>query len=433
MINDSTARLCPALLISAPASNQGKTTITAGIARYHAMLGRKVRVFKTGPDFLDPMILERASGNPVEHLDLWMVGESRCKQLLFEAAEDADLILIEGVMGLFDGSPSSADLAQMFDIPIAIIINASSMAQTFHAIASGLANYRPGLKTFGVLANNVASERHAQMISDSKASPVDYLGCIKRSDELKLPDRHLGLVQPSEIVDLESRINASAEAVSLTGLKDLPAPVKFTAVEVPHVAPLLRGIRIAVARDAAFSFIYPSNVDVLEKMQASIEYFSPLSGDALPECDAVYLPGGYPELHLQILGSDSDFRKSMREHFLANKPIYAECGGMLTVMDRLTNATGESAPMLGLMTGTATLRKKLKGLGYQEIELAAGTIRGHTFHYSQTTLAMEPSLYATRKSDGAPGEPVYQKSRLWASYMHLYFYSNLDVAANFFK
>jgi cobyrinic acid a,c-diamide synthase len=429
----SRVRQCPALFVTAPASNQGKTTVTAGIARYHRERGRKVRVFKTGPDFLDPMILERASGNPVEQLDLWMAGEDRCRQLLFEAAADADLILIEGVMGLFDGCPSSADLAEMLDIPILIVISAASMAQTFHAVSYGLAKFRPALRVFGSVANHVASLRHAEMIQKSKSATVPYLGCIKRGDDLKLPDRHLGLLQAFEINDLEIRLNTAATAMFDAGLTDLPQASKFELVECKPVPLHLKGVSIAIAKDEAFSFLYRGNVEILESMGAQIKYFSPLAGHPIPDADAVYLPGGYPELHLSELGRESDFKQSIKKHFSAGKPIYAECGGMLVALDSLTDKSGIGANMLGLLPGSAVMQKKLVGLGYQEIDLPTGCIRGHTFHHSLTNSPVSPALHARRQSDGSQGEAVYQKKRLWASYVHLYFPSNPETAASLFK
>ena len=177
-------RACPALFLAAPASGQGKTTVTAALARHHRDLGRLVRVFKTGPDFLDPMILERASGAPVYQLDLWMGGEAHCRQLLYQAASEADLILIEGVMGLFDGDSSSADLATRLGIPILAIIDASHMAQTFGALALGLATYRPGLPFAGVFANRVAGERHYQMLAESLPPGLTALGWLPRDADI---------------------------------------------------------------------------------------------------------------------------------------------------------------------------------------------------------------------------------------------------------
>ena len=195
---------CPALIISAPSSGSGKTTITAAIATYHRLQGKDVRVFKTGPDFIDPMILTKASGNPVYQLDLWMVGEQNCRELLFEAAQQADLILIEGVMGLFDGDPSTADLSLFFDIPVLAIIDGSAMAQTFGALALGLQQYKPELKFAGVIANRIASERHAEMIRDSVPKSIGFFDVFMRDNEVSLPERHLGLVQADELHDIDA-------------------------------------------------------------------------------------------------------------------------------------------------------------------------------------------------------------------------------------
>lgn len=287
---------CPALFVSAPASGQGKTTITAGLARYHRRLGRRVRVFKTGPDFLDPMILARASGAPVLSLDLWMVGESACRNLLAQAAAEADLILIEGVMGLFDGTPSSADLATTFGVPVLAVISAKAMAQTFGAVAFGLAHFRPQVPFYGVLANRVGSPRHAQMLEEALPPELRWCGHITGDDEIELPDRHLGLHQAAEIDDLDTRLDRAADALAQTALADLPPPVEFGTPVKEALPRLLEGKRIAIARDAAFSFIYPANITLLETLGAHLDYFSPLADEALPEhADALYLPGGYPE------------------------------------------------------------------------------------------------------------------------------------------
>lgn len=423
---------CRTLLISAPASNQGKTTITAGLARYHADRGLKVHVFKTGPDFLDPMILERASGNPVQHLDLWMSGQQRCQRLLFEAASQADLILIEGVMGLFDGLPSSADLAEMFSIPILLVINASAMAQTFHAIAHGLASYRENLTVLGAVANRVASPRHAEMLSKTSEGNVRLLGCINRSQSMTLPDRHLGLVQAEEISDLDERLNTVAAAIANTALTELPDYVHFQSIESEPLEPLLDGRSIAIAQDQAFSFTYDCNIELLTSMGARIKYFSPLNGDSVPEADAVYLPGGYPELHLEALSRNTRFHTGMKEHHASGRPIYAECRGMLCALETLTNTDGKTANMLGLMPGSAVLQNRLMGLGYQEIATASGAIRGHTFHHSQISTPLAPQAYASRPPDGARGEAVYRQGSLRASYVHLYFPSNPKAAAQLF-
>ena len=216
---------CPALLVAAPASGQGKTTITAALARFHRNQGREVRIFKVGPDFLDPMILEQASGHPVYQLDLWMGGQSHCQQLLYQAAATADLILIEGVMGLFDGEPSSADLAVTFGIPVLTVIDATAMAQTFGAVAHGLATFRPDCKMIGILANQVASSVHEEMLKESIPKHLSWLGSLPRHINGKLPSRHLGLVQANHINHLDHYLEQLAEYIALTSLHELPPPM----------------------------------------------------------------------------------------------------------------------------------------------------------------------------------------------------------------
>lgn len=423
---------CPALLLSAPASGQGKTTVTAGLARYHRNQGRKVRVFKTGPDFLDPMILERASGQPVYQLDLWMVGERDSQALLYQAAQEADLILIEGVMGLFDGTPSSADLAALFGVPVLALINAHAMAQTFGAVAYGLAHYRPGLPFAGVLANRVAGPGHADLLAESLPPDLRYFGWLPRDGEIALPDRHLGLVQAAEIIDLETRLESIAARVARTELAKLPPPVSFPGTTLEPPAQLLKGVRIGIARDTAFAFLYPANLDTLRALGAELAFFSPLADTELPMVDSIYLPGGYPELHLDALANNASMRESLRRHHQAGKPLYAECGGLLYTVESLADKEGHRAPMLGLLPGHAALQSKLAGLGMQAVELPEGELRGHTFHHSRLETPLEPLAHGRRQRDGKPGEAVYRAGRLTASYLHLYFAGNPAAAARLF-
>ncbi len=424
--------VCPAVLISAPASGQGKTTLTAALAHYHRTQGRRVRVFKTGPDFLDPMILERASGHPVYQLDLWMVGEQGCRQLLAEAAARADLLLIEGVMGLFDGTPSSADLAQFFGVPVVALIQANAMAQTFGAIVYGLAHYRANLPFAGVVANGVAGPGHVAMLAESLPEGVTLWGALPRDPAIALPDRHLGLVQAAEIADLDTRLAAAAAAVGQTQLAVLPTPVSFQGLDLPLPPPLLAGLRIGIARDLAFAFLYPANLDLLRALGAELVFFSPVRDSELPPVDSIYLPGGYPELHLDALVGNPAMLQALCRHHQEGKPLYAECGGMLYALETLTDQTGRRAKLLGLLPGEAVLQPKLVGLGMQSAPLPEGELRGHTFHHSRLAMRLQPLVYGKRQRDGSPGEAIYRSGRLTASYLHLYFPSNPPAAARLF-
>ena len=424
---------CPALFISAPASGQGKTTFTAALARYHREQGRKVRVFKTGPDFLDPMILERASGQPVYQLDLWMVGEQQCKQLLYEAAQNADLILVEGVMGLFDGKPSGADLARKFGIPVLALIDARAMAQTFGAIAHGLRHYQTDLPFAGVVANYVASDGHAEMLAESLTKDIVMRGYLSRDESIRLPDRHLGLVQAEEVNDLEQRLDCAAQQIAETKLAELPTAIAFTPAQETVTAPLLKGIRIGIARDTSFAFIYPANLALLQSMGAECVFFSPLHDQTLPDVDSLWLPGGYPELHLQALANNTSMHRAIRGHHLAGKPILAECGGMLYLLKSLTDKQGQQAEMIGLLDGNGIMTSKLAGLGMQAVSIDDQPFTAHTFHHSQLSTSLQPIGYGVRQRGKQAGEAIYRDKRLTATYLHLYFPSNPEATASLFK
>lgn len=429
-------RRCPALFISAPASGQGKTTVTAALARHHAAHGRTVRVFKTGPDFLDPMILERASGRAVHQLDLWMGGEAHCRRLLYEAAADADLLLVEGVMGLFDGSPSSAELARLFGIPVLAVIDAEAMAQTFGAVAYGLAHYSPALPFHGVLANRVAGPGHADLARQGVPAGMRFLGGIAREAALELPDRHLGLVQAQEVADIERRLSAAASAVNGLEAAAMPPGIEFAEPgadaepDIPRGA--LEGVRIGIARDRAFSFLYPANIDLLRRMGAELVFFSPLTAAGLPRVDSVYLPGGYPELHLEQLSANRGLAAALARHVESGKPVYAECGGMLYLMESLTDRDGGRASLAGILPGHAVMHARLQSIGYHTASLAGGQVRGHAFHHSTVDTPLAASAYTARAQSGAAGEAIYERGRLVATYFHGYFPSDPRAVARLF-
>lgn len=436
---------CPALLMAAPASGQGKTTVTAALARLHTRQGRRVTVFKCGPDFLDPHWHALASGRPVHQMDLWMTGESDCRARLAAAALDSDLILVEGVMGLFDGEPSAADLAQRFGLPVLAVIDASAMAGTFGALAFGLQHYRLDLPWAGVLANRVASERHADMLQSSVREPEQWLGALMRNPALSLPERHLGLTVASEVVDAMARLDAAADALAETPLGQMSLAdlqrwtVSFSAPEAEVDAALaaqpLAGRVVAVARDAAFCFIYSANLDCLRALGAELVFFSPLADAALPRCDAVWLPGGYPELHAARLSANTSMRDSLKAHVAQHKPVWAECGGMMVLFDTLVTIDAHRESQWGLLPGTITLQKRLAALGPQQWALPAGVLRGHTFHYSTCATDL-PVQDRTARPEQAPspnvGEAVYQSGSIRASYFHAWFCSSPAATASLF-
>lgn len=434
--------MAAALLISALASGQGKTPVAAALARLHARQGRRVRCFKCCPDFLDPLWLQAASGQPVDSLDLWINGDADCARRLFAAATDADLVIVEGVMGLFDGQPSAADLAQRFGMPVVAVIDASAMAGTFAAVAHGLQTWQPALPWAGVLANRVGSARHAAMLQTALREPRHWLGHLPRNEAFGLPERHLGLRMPRESGDVLARLDAAADALATTPLgqriaSDWPvwqAPAAGPAQALP---PLLDGLRIALANDEAFAFVYPANVAVLQALGAQVLPFSPLAGDSMPDCDALWLPGGYPELHVAELAGLTDLRAQITEHVRAGRPVWAECGGMMAPAERLVDAQGRTHELWGLLPGTAVLGRRLAALGSHQLQLPGhdqAALRGHSFHWSRFETPLPASAHtepALGIAAGA-GEPVYERGSLRASWFHPWFASSPRAAARLF-
>ncbi len=435
--------MAAAVLIAAPASGQGKTTLACALARLHARAGARVRAFKCGPDFLDPQWLAMASGTPVHGLDLWINGEADCARRLAAAAAEADLIVIEGVMGLHDGEPSAADLALRFQVPVLAVVDASAMAGTLAAVAHGLQTWRAGLPWAGVMANRVASVRHAQMLQQAVGDSMPWRGALMRDDSFTLPSRHLGLAGAAELPDALARLDRAADALSATPLgarllKDWPQ-WPSPSITPPEPLPLLlAGQRIAIARDAAFAFIYAANVDTLRSLGAELVFFSPLAGDDLPVCSAVWLPGGYPELHAARLAERTDLRMQLAAHLAAGRPLWAECGGMMALADTLVDGQGVAHPLWGLLPGTAVLGQRLAALGPHAWTVGGQTLRGHSFHWSRFDTPLQPWQYtqpargAATGADKGPGEPVYRHGALQASWFHPWFASAPALAAQLF-
>ena len=430
------------VLISAIASGQGKTTTTAALARKLVQQGKTVRIFKTGPDFIDPMMLEHACGYPVYSLDLWMVGQTASQHMLAQAAQQADVILIEGVMGLYDGNPSSADLARAFGVPVLAVLDASAMAQTVGALALGLRDFGP-VHLAGVIANRVASAGHAQMVAEAMRD-IPLLGSLTRQ-ESALPERHLGLVLPEEIQQLDVILDQMAENLTLdmqvwdalpeTQFEiDATVGAKTTALFMP-----LKGKTIAIARDAAFAFLYPANLQCLRDLGADLMFFSPIANQAVPDCaDAIYLPGGYPELHAQELAQADQWMSSIRTACVKGVPIWAECGGMMAITDAVTDQAGITWPMAGLLPGKVVMQKRLAALGGQVLndkplrKNHVMNLRGHTFHYSRFDTDLQPVTHTSKQRDGTVGEAIYQIGNVCASYFHAYFPSDPTATAGLF-
>jgi cobyrinic acid a,c-diamide synthase len=426
---DPCARGC---VIAAPGSGQGKTWVTAALARACVRSGRRVRVMKVGPDFIDPEILARASGSPVCTLDPWMAGDDACARELGEAGRSADVVLVEGVMGLFDGSPSTADVAAQFGLSVLLVIDAWTMAQTFGALVHGMMTYRPELKFAGVLGNRVAGEAHGAMLAESLRDRALFRGAIPNDPDASLPERHLGLVMPDEVRDLEARLDRAAASQRNFDFDALPE----LGIGAPPSSALprsLEGVRIAVARDAASCFMYPANLDLLRAMGAELVFFSPRDDRALPDASALYLPGGYPELHAAELSRNGALHRAIQAHVEQGKPAVAECGGLMMLARGLRTADGRRHDMAGVLDLEVEMKLRLVAIGHYACDLPEGSLRGHSFHHSSATggAVSLPAAFATSPHGGAP-EPVYRVRRLVASYVHWYLPSNPEAAARLF-
>ncbi|MBL8473365.1 MAG: cobyrinate a,c-diamide synthase [Rhodocyclaceae bacterium] len=424
-------RRCSAWVVSAPASGQGKTTVVAALARLHARAGRKVRVFKCGPDFLDPQVHALASGAPCENIDFAMCGEDDAQWRLARAAAAADVILVEGVMGLHDGQPNVAELAQKLKLPILLVMDASAMAGSFGAIVWGMKHYRDGAPITHVLANRVGGDYHAQLCRATLPADIAWLGHLPRDPRGALPERHLGILPAGEIGDLDARIEHMADLLEATSAAQWQPQVDIAPLAPPNWPELLTGRRIAVARDAAFCFLYPANLECLQAMGAKLEFFSPLDDAAPPPCDAIWLPGGYPELHGASIARNRSMADALAAHHAAGKPLLAECGGMMACLDSLHDAQGAVLAMFGLLPGTVRMRRSLAGLGVLNADLPEGRLSGHTFHFSTADTTLKPIAQASARA-GPSSEAVYRAGRLTASYMHFYFPSNAAAAARLF-
>lgn len=405
------------LVISAPASGAGKTVIATGLLRALSDRGIVVAAAKSGPDYIDPAFHRAATGRESVNLDSFAMAPGLLDALAGSGGEE--LLLVEGAMGLFDGAPVAtgrtgavAELAAHFRLPVLLVIDVSGQAQTAAAIVRGLASHDPAVRVAGVILNRVASERHARYAGDAiRAAGFAVLGAIPRDAALALPSRHLGLVQAGEQDDIEARIGGIAalvarhvdlDALLASAAPLAPAPGNWQAALPPP------GSRIALARDVAFSFIYPHLLAGWRRANAEIVAFSPLADEAPPaDCDACWLPGGYPELHAARLAAAARFRAGLAE-FAATKPVHGECGGHMVLGEWLEDGEGVRHPMAGLLSHATSFAKRKLTLGYRAARLgddcALGrrdtVLYGHEFHYA-TIAAAGNDLALAELSDAA--------------------------------
>jgi cobyrinic acid a,c-diamide synthase len=434
------SRFAPGLLIAAPRSGSGKTTVTLGLQRAFARRGLTVRGAKCGPDYIDPAFHRAATGYPSFNLDSFAMADGLLDGLAVRSASDADLVIAEGSMGLFDGvrgeigrTGASADIAARFGWPVLLVLDVSGHAQSAAAVALGCATFDPRISVAGVILNKVASERHRRLVEDGLARVgLRSLGALMRDDAVLLPERHLGLVQASETEGLEPRLEALADLVERS--LDLHAVRGLAATSLartPHAAPSLRppGQRIALASDKAFSFVYPHILDGWREAGAEIVPFSPLADEAPPaNCDACWLPGGYPELHAGRIAAAGTFLKGVRG-FAQTRPVHGECGGYMVLGRSLEDGSGMRHAMAGLLpVETSYARRKLH-LGYRRATLrhdcALGTagarLVGHEFHYASLVGTLQgDALTNAADAEGTElGPSGHRAERVTGTFFHV--------------
>jgi cobyrinic acid a,c-diamide synthase len=430
----------PGLIIAAPASGSGKTTVILALLRALRGAGTAVGAFKVGPDYVDPMFHARASGRPSLNLDSWAMRIETLAGLADALAKDVALVLGEGVMGLFDGAAddrgSTADLASLFDLPVILVVDAHGMAASAAALVEGFTRHRDDVEVAGIIFNRVGSEAHADLLrqacDDRFAQPV--LGCLPEDPRLRLPERHLGLVPVDELPQFDDFLDRAAatvaEHVDLERLRRLARPFGLGLYGPPPRPLRPLGQRTAVARDLAFTFAYPAVLEGWRVAGAEILPFSPLADEA-PDAsaDAVYLPGGYPELHAGRLAGNRGFIRGLRAAAERGAAVYGECGGFMVLGERLLDRQGESHAMAGLLKVATSFAEPRLHLGYRRITLLAPsplgssgtTYRGHEFHYASQIKAGDlPPLFEITDARQQPlGQTGARLGTVCGSFLHL--------------
>ncbi|WP_136637484.1 cobyrinate a,c-diamide synthase [Pseudooceanicola onchidii] len=422
----------PGLILAAPTSGAGKTTVTLALLRLLNLMGHPVRAAKSGPDYIDPRFHEAACEAPCLNLDAWAMTPDRIRSL---AAGD-ELLVIEGAMGLFDGAPPDgkgavADLARILDLPVVLVVDASHMAQSVAPLVAGFAAHDPAVRVAGVILNRVGSPRHARMLRTALAPlGLPVLAALPRHPDLAMPSRHLGLVQAGERPDLDPFLDRAAAILAegvpgdappdLAALLELATPLPG-ASDAPRMTPPAQ--RIAVARDEAFAFSYPHMLADWHAQGAEITFFSPLNDDPVPRAGFVFLPGGYPELHAGRIANAGRFLTTLRTHG-ERLPVYGECGGYMVLGDVLTDADGVPHQMAGLLNLATSFKKRKMQLGYRRVTATKGPFTGtflaHEFHYATTLYQSGDKLFQAEDAEGTDLPAMgLREGRAYGSFAHI--------------
>ena len=444
-------------LIAGTASGVGKTTVTLAITAALRRRGCTVQPFKGGPDFLDTGHHTRISGRAARNLDTWMLSADANHDVIRQASHSADVLVAEGMMGLFDGkdgateSGSSAEIAKLLKLPVVLVLDAGKTARSIAAVVLGFELFDPELPLAGVILNRVASDRHFRMLETAIRSncKTPVLGWLPREPAIAIPERHLGLQTQEESETgeaLEALIDTLASLaekhLDLPRLIDLECGLDMHAKPLAAPHPTKERLRFGIARDQAFSFHYEDNLDLLQEHGADLVPFSPLRDQYLPaDLDALYLAGGYPELHASQISENSAMLSAIREFAASGRPVYAECGGMIFLSQQLMMRDGSTYPMAGVLPFEIEMTGRLVDFGYVHVELTddcllgkAGTVlRGHSFHYSRISneFNVATNYHLNYSLSGGKASEGYRLGNVLASYVHLHFRAEPNIARSF--
>ena len=445
----------PRLVIAGISSNVGKTTVMVGLVRALRARGLKVGVFKCGPDYLDPTYHVRAAGAPCHNLDGWMMGREAVLSTFAHASQGADIAVIEGVMGLFDGaSPTSgegstAEIAKWLQAPVLLVCDAGGMARSIAALAKGFSTFDPDLQISGLICNRLGSRGHLDLLRKATEGKPPVLGGLPKEAALAFADRHLGLHSADRATVPEDVFVAWGDRVSEWCDVDAIVALAQSAPALPEIPAAARIVgegarcRIGLAFDEAFHFYYDDNLRRLESLGAELVRFSPIHDARLPDVDGLYFGGGYPEVHAEDLSRNLSMLKDVRSFAESQGPIYGECGGLMYLSNGIRTLDGTLHPMVGLIPGEAEMKDRLQALGYVEVETTDETMlgpaglkfRGHQFRYSDFRLPAEVACtyHVRRRRGGEVFHEGYRQGHTLASYVHAHWASNPTLAQGFVR
>lgn len=445
----------PRIIIAGTQSGVGKTTIVTGLLAAIKQQGLNVQSYKVGPDYIDPGYHQLASGKVAHNLDTWLVPTDKVVPIFAKTAAGNDLVIVEGVMGLYDGGrqgvSSTAAIAKLLKAPVILVIDAKSMGESAAAIALGYKMYDQDVNLAGVIINRLGSMTHQQMVTEAlERIGIPVLGCIYRNQALTMPERHLGLTPVTEhnahdmIADLCMQISKQVDIEKIISIGNNAPELCISTDHSNTALPLEPIVRIGVAQDEAFSFYYPESLDVLLKMGAEIVPFSPINDKKLPRVDGLLFGGGFPEMFVDQLADNSSMRQSIYDAHTAGMPIYAECGGFMYLTKKIIDFDGKEYEMTGAIPASCSMQSKLQTVGYVEataladnVLCAAGDrIRGHEFHFSlmnnEDSSIPFPWAFEFKKArTGAVYPGGYAHGNLLASYLHMHFAGNEQAAGRF--